>query len=248
MLSIQEWHERFVQQAKWTLGIRQHLYQKTRLHQAKSILDVGCGTGALLNDFPCVEKIHCLDLVLDHLLFARTHHQEAHFICADAHHLPYQKNHFSVILCHFLFLWVTNPSRVIQEMKRVGEPGGTILILAEPDYGGRIDFPESLESLGDAQTKSLQAQGADPFAGRKLAKWLSDAGMNDVEIGVLGGQWKNKPTKKEWALEWQVLASDLDKMYPKEEIKKYQTLDRSAWENGSRILFVPTFYALGIIP
>ncbi len=248
MLSIQDWHNRFVQQAKWTQGIRQYLYQKSHLNQDKPILDVGCGTGALLNDFSNLRKVYCLDLALDRLLYARTHHNDAHFICTDAHHLPFQTNHFSVILCHFLLLWVKNPVKVIQEMKRIGQPGGVILILAEPDYGGRIDFPENLQTLGEAQTKSLQTQGADPFTGRKIAKWLTETGMKDIEIGVLGGQWKIKPTKKEWGLEWQTLVSDLENSLPESELKRLQDLDWSAWETGSRILFVPTFYAIGIIP
>jgi ubiquinone/menaquinone biosynthesis C-methylase UbiE len=248
MLSIQDWHNRFLQQAKWTSGIRQYLYQKTRSNQEKPVLDVGCGTGVILNDFYSEEIIHGLDLELDRLLFAQTHHQDVHFICADAHHIPYQTNHFSMILCHFLLLWVTNPTRVIQEMKRVGEPGGAILILAEPDYGGRIDFPESLQSLGEAQTKSLQTQGADPFAGRKLAKWLSNAGLEEIEVGVLGGQWKDKPTKKDREIEWQVLASDLENFLSEQEILEYREKDWAAWEDGSRIMFVPTFFAVGIIP
>jgi hypothetical protein len=133
-------------------------------------------------------------------------------------------------------------------MIRVGKPGGFTLILAEPDYGGRIDYPESLQELGKMQAKSLKRQGADPNSGRKTAKWLYEAGLKDIEVGVLGGQWQGKHAHSLWESEWQILESDLENILSKDKLKTYKEIDKAAWEDGSRVLFVPTFYAIGIIP
>jgi SAM-dependent methyltransferase len=71
---------------------------------------------------------------------------------ADRHTLPFQPV-FDVTFCHFLLLWVSNPEKVVAEMGRVTRPGGSVR-LAEPDYGGRIDYPESL-SLYSAGGKRI---------------------------------------------------------------------------------------------
>jgi SAM-dependent methyltransferase len=247
MLSIQDWHKRFIQQAEWTRDIRQYLFDKTHFGDARSILEVGCGTGAIINEFPKNGTIHGIDIDFERLRFAQSNLKEISFLCADAHHLPYCNNSFSTVLCHLLLLWVKSPEHVIKEMIRVGEPGGNILLLAEPDYGGRIDFPEKLYILGDAQVESLKKQGADPNTGRKLSKWLCESGVNNIEVGILGAQWKGEPSLAAWNSEWQILESDLRDSMPEDKLREYKEIDKIAWENGSRVLFVPTFYAVGII-
>jgi ubiquinone/menaquinone biosynthesis C-methylase UbiE len=248
MLSVPDWHKRFIQQAEWTKGIRHYLFEKIHFDKTKAILDVGCGTGAILPELPKNGIVHGLDIDHERLIFAQINHKNVPFICADAHQLPYRDNIFSIVLCHFLLLWVASPEQVIREMMRVGKPGGFILILAEPDYGGRIDYPDSLQKLGKIQTNSLKRQGADPNSGRKAAKWLYEAGLKDIEVGVLGGQWKAMHSHNLWESEWQILESDLETILPKGKLKKFKEIDKVAWEDGSRVLFVPTFYAVGIIP
>ena len=48
-----------------------------------------------------------------------------------------------------------NPLQALDEMKRVTRPGGHVLILAEPDYTHRIDFPDELEYLGKFRLNRL---------------------------------------------------------------------------------------------
>lgn len=248
MYSIQDWHTRFMHQAEWTRDIRKYLFKKSHLNNAKLILDIGCGTGAILKELPNNRRIHGLDIDYERLRFAQSNLKGASYLCADAHHLPYPKNSFPIVLCHFLLLWVRSPEKVIREMIRVGKPGGYILLLAEPDYGGRIDYPEKLKILGEAQAKSLEDQGADPNTGRKLAKWLYEGGANNIEVGILGAQWEGRPSPDIRKSEWQMLESDLRDSISEDAFQEYKEIDKAAWEDGSRILFVPTFYGVGIIP
>jgi hypothetical protein len=120
-----------------------------------------------------------------------------------------------------------------------------VIALAEPDYGGRIDYPEELVELGRRQEAALRNQGADPRMGRTLAEVFHRTGLQDIEAGVLGGQWKGKPSRQEWELEWDVLQSDLGMG---QNLDRLRFLDWDARERGERILFVPTFYALGRVP
>ena len=77
-------------------------------------------------------------------------------------------------------------------MKRVTRPGGTVAALAEPDYGGRIDFPDSLGELGQWQAFALGSQGANPNVGRRLMAEFIAADLDSVESGLMGGQWKSR--------------------------------------------------------
>ena len=44
------WHDRYVQQAGWTRELRSYLFEKVGLSSARRVLEVGCGTGAILHD------------------------------------------------------------------------------------------------------------------------------------------------------------------------------------------------------
>jgi hypothetical protein len=142
-------------------------------------------------------------------------------------------------------LWVTNPGLVLREMARVTIPGGAVLALAEPDYGGRIDQPPALEALGRWQAGSLQRQGADPQVGRKLRGLFVQAGIRQVESGILGAGWDAPPSPEEREMEWAVIEADLSGQIPTADLQEMRKLDEAAWQSGERVLFVPTFYAWG---
>jgi SAM-dependent methyltransferase len=246
-----DWHARFRQQARWTAEIRQHIFDRLEIPSRSKVLEVGCGTGALLDEFVTNPdtSTYGLDLNREFLQYARQNHPlEGRLIQSDGHFLPYRDDIFSITFCHFLLMWVTDPSRIIDEMVRVTIPGGAVLALAEPDYGGRIDYPAELTRLGSWQREALSHQGADPLMGRKLVSLFSSPKLIDVEAGVLGGQWSGQPALDVIESEWKTLISDLQSLdieVTSEEINTLKNLDDKAWELGSRVLFVPTFYCLG---
>ena len=117
---------------------------------------------------------------------------------------------------------------------------------AEPDYTARHDEPPELVPLGHWQTKALRQQGADPAIGAKLTDLFSTAGIPCRESGVLQPGTVDEMTDLELDLEWQVLESDLTGILPQEDIHKFKRLDRSAWDQHTRILYVPTHWAYGL--
>jgi ubiquinone/menaquinone biosynthesis C-methylase UbiE len=42
------WHNRFLQQAGWTRDLRTYLFAQAGIERARRVLEVGCGTGAVL--------------------------------------------------------------------------------------------------------------------------------------------------------------------------------------------------------
>lgn len=247
------WHARYLQQARWTENLRSYLFNKAEIAAAGRVLDLGCGTGALLEDLPVKAgaAVHGADLSLPAVIEASVHAPGAHLLCADGASLPYADLTFDVVFCHFVLLWVSEPFPVLEEMRRVTRAGGAVLALAEPDYGGRIDYPPPLEQLGRWQADSLRGQGADPTMGRKLAGLFARAGFRQVETGVLGGEWRASMPgdlsrgTRERNLEWEVLQADLAGKIPAHDIQKMKKLDDEAWKTGERVLFVPTFFAWG---
>ena len=241
------WHARFTQQAGWTSSLRSHLYQKANLPAAKMVLEVGCGTGAILADLPaCTDAhIHGLDLDLSRLYEAGGHVPSARLVNGNALALPYPAHIFDACLCHFLLLWVADPLQVLREMRRVTRIGGAVLVMAEPDYSQRVDTPQALVRLGELQTRSLRAQGADPAIGSKLSNLFSRAGIDLKETGTLQRMTPEELKAEDWELEWEVLASDLAGLLPATEIDDLKQIDLQARLKGQRSLFVPTHFAWG---
>ncbi len=251
-LSTQQWHKRFQQQAGWTHELRRHLFDRFALDRLAKVLEVGCGTGAVLAEASnsCSARLYGLDFNPDYLRLAQNYAPSSGLTAGDAHCLPYASSSFDLAYCHYLLLWVKDTTQVVAEMARVTRRGGIVMLVAEPDYGARIDYPQELESLGVWQTISLRKQGADPEIGRRLAGLLAGAGLSAVEGGVLGGAWSYPLASEEWELEWQVLYDDLSRLdtelsLDSMNLNALQELDRQCWQRGERVLFVPTFFALG---
>lgn len=246
-LTTSQWHQRFLQQAEWTWDLRKYIYEIIGQTAAGALLDIGCGTGALLDEFAALPgaRVHGLDINLEFLSFSTQSAPGAALTCGDAHAMPYAPHTFDILICHYLFLWLDDPALALREMVRVAKEGAMVIALAEPDYGGRIDYPQSLSVLADWQVRSLRGQGADPHMGRRLQGLFSQAGLVNVETGVLGGQWKGSPPSEEIASEWTMLEKDLEGFLGDEEMEAFRQVEEEAWERGERVLYVPTFYGLG---
>lgn len=241
-----DWHHRYVQQAGWTAQTRRYLFEKAGLSDLSRVLEPGCGTGAVLSDCPA-GFLAGIDWDRAALNIAGQAAPRAHLACADALSLPFPQGEFDACVCHFFLLWV-DAERALAEMMRITRPGGWIIALAEPDYGGRIDRPIELAELGRLQGQALENQGADPLMGRKLAGLFARAGLQEVLTGIIGGEWSTRGLADGWEQEWAALESDLSGQISPEKLGELRRIDAAAWEHGERILFVPTFYALGRVP
>ncbi len=240
------WHKRYRQQANWTRELRKYIFSEIELDGSHRVLEVGCGTGAILStiDLP----VHGLDIQLASLKEAQNHVPTSPLTCADAFFLPYADASFDIVYCHFLLLWLPAPERALSEILRITRAGGHIIAFAEPDYTQRVDEPAALTELGEWQRDSLRAQGADPAIGANLAELFYGAGIEIVEAGAISTSAPDSFSAEEWALEWATLAADLAGNIPDERIQKMKILDKQARENGERILYVPTHYCWGRTP
>jgi SAM-dependent methyltransferase len=238
------WHKRYTQQATWTRDLRAYLFEKARLANARRVLEVGCGTGAILGELVTSASLFGLDIDPAVLAECRIHAPGAELVQGNALSLPYAIGSFDIVYCHFLLLWVRDPLQALGEMKRVTSTGGHILAFAEPDYLHRVDKPDELVPLGEWQTKSLRRQGADPGFGARLAESFFEAGIKINETGTIQGV-EREPSPKEWEMEWAVIESDLAGMGSDADIQKIKALDQQARAQEKRVLHVPTYFAWG---
>jgi len=238
------WHKRYAQQANWTRELRTYIFEQTGLRSAHHVLEAGCGTGAILSKLPEGLSTYGLDIDHEALVECKLHAPRAVLAKGDVLELPYPDRSFDIVYSHFLLLWVGNPLRALQEMKRVTKKGGYVIAFAEPDYLNRVDEPQELIPLGNWQTESLRRQGADPGIGARLGELFFEAGISIRETGAIQNA-DQKPSMEEWKIEWEVIESDLRGVIPDQEVQRMKVLDRQAWEQGTRTLHVPTYFAWG---
>jgi hypothetical protein len=120
-----------------------------------------------------------------------------------------------------------------------------VLALAEPDYGGRIDYPQPLEILGEMQTKALRAQGADTLMGRRLHALFKDCGLDAVSAGIISAQWEADTETNSFRDDLHVLRRDLADMGTAEELDTLRSRAEASTSNGEGMWYVPIFYTYG---
>ncbi len=243
-------HNRFREQASWTKQAQQLFLENSRMEAGKKILEVGCGTGALLESVSsqCMADLYGIDLHFDLLDFANQNYRRLSLTCSDALHLPFPNNTFDAVISHFFLLWVMEKNLVLKEIFRLIRPGGIFAALAEPDYGSRIDYPEEFVQIGRMQRDSLIRQGADPDLGRTLGELLSSTGFKNISQGILGSFQSSPFSDEQIQSEQRVLQSDIGNHMDKALLNHLMALDTKSRLENTRVQFIPTFFAWGFKP
>jgi len=125
------------------LGDRLLRERKFDLRGAKHILDVGSGAGQiarhLLRYADASARITCFDLSFEMLRRARQRlksYRPRHVV-GDLASLPFADGSFDCITCGYVLEHLLDPCPGLQELARVLEPGGRMLLLTtEDNFGG----------------------------------------------------------------------------------------------------------------
>ena len=235
-------HEQFRRQAKWTEDFRKQIYRQINLRNAKKILEVGCGTGVIAEELKekSSAKITAIDIDVKMIEVAKKSVQGIQFLVEDAHIMPLKDSTFDIVICQYLFLWLSNPMKALKEMVRVCTKGGYVVALAEPDYGGWLEYPE-LE-LGSNHIKSLEQEGADPRIGRKMLHMFENAGLQSYQV-TIAQSWNQENLKDNIQEEWRrVLEAGL---ITEEAFSDIVTKELELIEKNQRMIFMPVFCVVG---
>jgi ubiquinone/menaquinone biosynthesis C-methylase UbiE len=141
--------------------------------QFRSLLDLGTGTGRMLEMFgPGIERGLGIDLSLDMLLIARDRLERAGLRhCSvrqgDIYDLPLGDDTFDAVILHQVLHFLDDGARAVAEAARVLRPGGSLLV---------VDFaPHEQEFL-----REQYAHRRLGFAPDVVNHWLVAAGLEPV--------------------------------------------------------------------
>lgn len=129
------WAKNYDQRWYWPFQLSNRaVVRALDLEPGFSILDVGCGTGILLQQLlksGLSLKLHGIDISSEMVKAARAKFEQgAAFIHeGSAHSLPYQSESFDCVTCATSFHHYQSPLSSLQEMFRVLKPGGRLALL-----------------------------------------------------------------------------------------------------------------------
>lgn len=239
--------KKLMQQAKETEETRHPLYDRVGLKRCKRILDVGCGSGAITLDIAknTNGKVFGID-ISKKMIYKAKKVLEGYNIelrVGDVHDLPFKDESFDLVVCNLLLMWVKKPQQVVNEMARVSKKW--VLATLEPDYGGRITYPQN-DEIDNAFSYSIKEKGGNPYIGRQLRKLFVSAGL-ETEVGISNTRiWSCEEDKKSILATWNFYESRLEAYgLTKNKIKKYYDQLMKNINRGWYISFFPEFYAIG---
>ncbi len=179
-MTNEELNRRFTVQASWTKELLDSI--RAELPKGARVLELGCGTGAVLRGFGN-ERAIGLDKEYSRLEFAGRFSPHA-FTAGMAEELPFKSGSFDMVCCHYFLLWVNEDDRILREARRVLKDGGRCCLLAEPCWDELEASPAELYEAAKLQREALIREGIDPAAGKKLPKLLRKAGFGDIQYAA----------------------------------------------------------------
>ncbi len=226
-------------QARWLSESRKWLISGHFLKEGKidTAVDVGCGPGFIMKELSDNFGIQSKGIDLDRNMLKSAKALNLDVICANGHWLPFLDSTFDLVHCTFTLMWMGDPITVLREMKRVSNKW--VVCFAEPDYGARVDFPDTLSELPWVVAESIKRDGGDPYMGRKLRGYFSKVGL-EPKIGVFDSVWSLKQLDSEFEDEWDFLSRS---SYLAEKVEALRPIAREAIDSRTRMQFTPIFYA-----
>jgi len=241
-------------QAVETAEERLPLYLAVGLKDAELVLDVGCGSGFVTRDIARLTKgtVIGIDGSLGLLEVAKKtlkEYSNTKLCIGDAQELPFKDNAFDIVTCNLLLMWADDPQKVVSEMARITKPRGKVLASLEPDYGGKIHWPENQKVDPLFAGEAIRKKGGDPHIGRKLRAYFVAAGL-ETEIGIGNNRiWSCEEDKHYYLHSRDFYVKVLkDAGLSEKEIDAWEYEYLKSLDEGVQLNFFPQFYAIGTKP
>src|SRR5262249_22722274 len=150
-------------------------------YRGRSVLEVGCGAGVDLARFARGgASVTGVDLAPSAIDLARTNFEQQSlsgtFEVADGEHLPFPDNSFDMVFAHGVVQYTTDPSRLVEECRRVVKPGGEAIF----QVYNRISWLNALSKLMNVGLEHDDAPVLLKFSIGEFRRLL--AGFGEVKI------------------------------------------------------------------
>jgi SAM-dependent methyltransferase len=183
-----------LQMGRWSRILASSFLDFTSLSDSGSILDAGCGTGAL-----CAEilrrtkfaKVVGTDISEDYIAHASasTGDPRVVFKTGDLTSLPFSDGSFSQVFSQLVLLFVPDTDKAISELIRVTELGGTVSAATWDSRGGLTSirfFMDTAAMLDTGADKLRQRMFTRPLTRPgELANAWEAAGLVDLKAGEI---------------------------------------------------------------
>lgn len=239
------WKFQYKRQFKWLQDTRWYLYRKISLGLQKRILELGCATALITEEIyrKHNKTVIGVDKDLDILMKAKKRERNLLLVCGDVYRLPFPDCVFDSTFFQYFLMWLKKPLPALNEMKRILASGGWLISAGEPDYGGRVDFPQSL-SLTSLIIENLLSSEADPFVGRKLEYLFRNRSLTEIEWGLASQPSDLEFVKANLEEEWDFIEKIVGKKYS-QKIKDKKIKEKEFISLNKRSYFTPVFYCIG---
>jgi SAM-dependent methyltransferase len=183
-----------LQMGRWSRRLAPLFIDFAGIGGAKSVLDIGCGTGNLsfaLAQNPELGSVRGLDFSAVYVEHAKRRNSDARveFQVGDACALPFPDASFDHALSMLVLQFIPQPDLAVREMRRVTRPGGTVAAATWDTRGGFVtyrmifDAAAMLDRSGNerrakAYTRPMSRPG-------ELAQAWRGAGLTDVVQSML---------------------------------------------------------------
>ena len=157
-----------------------------KLRKTDRVLEVGSGLGLLAKEVALKipnGKVTGLEKSEEQLKLCPASVSNLTFIRGDAHNMPFDDNSFDVVYCRYILEHVTNPLKVLNEVRRVLVKRGRLFIqenniLAIEMYPECPHFKKAWQKFALLQYEL----GGDALIGKKLYSLLKKSGFKKIEL------------------------------------------------------------------
>jgi len=238
-------------QAIETAEERIPLYVKVNIKNAKRVLDVGCGSGIVTRDIAHMTRgqVYGIDESPDMIQVASEilkPYDNVQLQVSSGEKIPFYDNTFDITTCNLVLMWTLHPQQVVNEMARVTKQEGVVLASLEPDYGGKLHYPEDPKVDPIFAGKAIAEKGGDPHIGRKLRCLFTRAGLQTT-VGIGNNRiWSCEEDRSYYqhARDFYIHAlrqADISQ----QDIDNWEYAYLRSLDEGIQLNFFPQFYAIG---
>jgi SAM-dependent methyltransferase len=167
---------------------------------ARRVLDVGCGPGAMLAELASrlgAESVAGVDPSASFVEAARARNPGATVALASAEQLPFDDETFDAALAQLVVHFMKDPVGGLREMRRVTKPGGIVAACVWDLGGGRSPMSPFWRAAAELDPGVEDETDRAGVREGHLAQLFADAELRDVETTELPVVTEH-PSFEEW--------------------------------------------------